>query len=70
MEEAAKRYGQIVVDVVDFIRKNKHPRMFLHQNNLVWVDGLNRPATWMSAMENGRPIVPRTGYVVEHNALW
>lgn len=70
MQEAADKYGQLVVDVVDFIRKNKHPRMFLHQNNLVWVDGTQRPATWMSAVENGRPIVPRTGYVVEHNALW
>lgn len=70
MQQAADKYGQLVVDVVDFIRKNKHPRMFLHQNNLVWVDGTQRPATWMSAVENGRPIVPRTGYVVEHNALW
>ncbi|HEY5508282.1 MAG TPA: amylo-alpha-1,6-glucosidase, partial [Paludibacter sp.] len=25
---------------------------------------------WMNAMENGRPITPRTGYVVEINALW
>lgn len=70
MQEAADKYGQLVVDIIDFIRKNKHPRMFLHQNNLVWVDGTQRPATWMSAVENGRPIVPRTGYVVEHNALW
>lgn len=70
MQQAADKYGLLVVDIVDFIRKNKHPRMFLHQNNLVWVDGTQRPATWMSAVENGRPIVPRTGYVVEHNALW
>jgi len=24
----------------------------------------------MNAKENGRPITPRTGYVVEINALW
>jgi predicted glycogen debranching enzyme len=34
------------------------------------VDGKERPATWMNAVEDGRPITPRTGYVVEINALW
>ncbi len=70
MEEAVKHYGEVCVDVIDYIRKNKHPRMFLHGNGLLWVDGTQRPATWMNAMENGRPITPRTGYIVEVNALW
>jgi len=26
--------------------------------------------TWMNSTANGRPVVPRTGYVVEFNALW
>ena len=69
-EEAARLYGQLVVDIVNFIRKQQHPRLFLHNNGLLWVNGTERPATWMNAMENGRPITPRTGYVVEHNALW
>lgn len=70
MKEAAEKYGQLCADVIEFIRKQKHPRMFLHSNGLVWVDGTERPATWMNAVENGRPITPRTGYVVEINALW
>jgi len=70
IEEASSFYGKIVVDIVEFIRKNNHPRMFLHPNGLLWVNGLDRPATWMNAVENGRPITPRTGYVVEINALW
>ncbi|MBR4546823.1 MAG: glycogen debranching enzyme family protein [Paludibacteraceae bacterium] len=69
-EEAVKLYGQLVLDIIDYMRKNKHPRAFLHPNGLLWVDGTQRPATWMNAMENGRPITPRTGYVVEINALW
>lgn len=69
-EEAARLYGQLVVDIVNFIRKQQHSRLFLHNNGLLWVNGTERPATWMNAMENGRPITPRTGYVVEHNALW
>lgn len=68
--ETAKLYGQLVIDIVDFIRKNNHPRMFCHPNGLLWVNGLERPATWMNAVEYGRPVTPRTGYVVEINALW
>lgn len=70
IDQAAQKYGQICADIIEMIRKQRHPRMFLHSNGLTWVDGLSRPATWMNAMEDGRPITPRTGYVVEINALW
>jgi predicted glycogen debranching enzyme len=70
LEEATRLYGQLVIDIMLFIRRQQHPRLFLHNNGLVWVDGKERPATWMNAVENGRPITPRTGYVVEINALW
>ena len=70
IDETAKLYGDLIVDVVNFIRKQHHPRLLLHNNGLVWVDGKTRPATWMNALEDGRPITPRTGYVVEINALW
>ena len=70
IEEAAKRYGAICAAIVTYIRKQQHPRMFLHSNGLLWVDGHDRPATWMNAVEDGRPITPRTGYIVEFNALW
>lgn len=70
MEEAVAKYGDICIAVMDFIRQQKHPRLMVHTNGLVYVEGRQRPATWMNAMENGRPITPRTGYVVEINALW
>jgi predicted glycogen debranching enzyme len=44
--------------------------MVLHNNGLLHVNGTESPATWMNAVEDGRPITPRTGYVVEINALW
>lgn len=70
MEETAKKYASICALIIDFYRKQNHPRAFLHGNGLLWVDGTKRPATWMNAVEDGRPITPRTGYVVEINALW
>jgi len=69
-EEAAAKYGKIVLEIVDFIRRQKHPRLLLHSKGLLYVDGRTSPATWMNAVENGRPITPRTGYIVEINALW
>jgi predicted glycogen debranching enzyme len=68
--QAAEKYGRIVADIIAFIRKQKHPNLFLHENGLLYTNGKVKPATWMNAMENGYPITPRTGYIVEINALW
>lgn len=70
VKQAAEKYAQLCEDIVGFYRKQNHPRAVVHQNGLIWVDGSQRPATWMNATENGWPITPRTGYVVEINALW
>lgn len=70
IKDAAELYGQICVDIIGFIRKQEHPKMLLHTNGLLHVEGTETPASWMNAMEDGRPITPRTGYVVEINALW
>jgi predicted glycogen debranching enzyme len=70
IEEAATRFESIATNIIAFIRKQNHPNLFLHNNGLVYVNGTEKPATWMNALENGRPITPRTGYVVEINALW
>lgn len=70
LSEAVSRYEELVTNIVQFIRKHNHPNLFLHSNGLLYVNGTEKPATWMNAMENGYPITPRTGYVVEINALW
>ena len=70
LEKAAERFEEICSDIISFIRKMNHPRVFMHNNGLLHVNGTERPATWMNAMEDGLPITPRTGYVVEINALW
>ncbi|MBQ0119097.1 MAG: glycogen debranching enzyme N-terminal domain-containing protein, partial [Bacteroidales bacterium] len=69
-KQAADKYGALCVRIIDFYRRQYHPRTFLHPNGLLWVDGVSRPATWMNAVEDNRPITPRSGYVVEINALW
>ncbi|MFZ4725209.1 MAG: glycogen debranching enzyme N-terminal domain-containing protein [Paludibacter sp.] len=70
LQEAAIKYEEIATKIIAFIRKQNHPNLFIHNNGLLYVNGTEKPATWMNAIEDGRPITPRTGYVVEINALW
>ena len=69
-EEARTRYGQFVKDVMCYLADGKHPNLAVHDNGLVYVDGREKAFTWMNSTVNGRPIVARTGYIVEFNALW
>ncbi len=70
VKQASDKYAGLCEDIISYYRKQHHPRAWVHQNGLIWVDGTRTPATWMNATENGWPITPRTGYVVEINALW
>ncbi len=69
-EESGKKYGKLVKDIVDFIMEGNHPNLYIQDNGLVKIDGRNQAATWMNSEVNGKPVVPRSGYVVEINALW
>ena len=69
-EECYKKYGQFIKDVILFIQDNKHPNLKLMENGLLYTDGKDKAVTWMNSTANGRPVVPRTGYIVEFNALW
>ena len=70
-KEAAKgKYGQLVKDVMNYLLAGKHPNLQLHDNGLVYANGRDKAITWMNSTANGRPVVPRTGYIVEFNALW
>ena len=65
-----KKYHKLVTEIVDFIREGRHPYMTLRDNGLLYIDSKDQALTWMNATVDGKPINPRTGYVVEINALW
>ena len=69
-EKCREMYGGLVLDIVDFIYEGNHPNLFPDDNGLVRINGRERALTWMNSTANGCPVVPRTGYVVEINALW
>ena len=70
VEAGYKKYGKLVSDIVNYIIKGGHPNLRLDENGLLYSNGRDRAVTWMNSTANGRPVVPRSGYIVEFNALW
>ncbi len=69
-EKGYKMYGQLVRDIMEYIVAGGHPNLTLEENGLLHTEGRDRAVTWMNSTANGRPVVPRTGFIVEFNALW
>ena len=68
--KCVERYGQLLLDIMDYLRGGGHPNLFVHENGLVYANGRDQAITWMNSQSGGRPVVPRSGYIVEFNALW
>lgn len=69
-DETARRYAGIVGRIIDYIADGGHSNLGVDDNGLVATIGTGNPVSWMNSMLNGRPLIPRTGYLVEFNALW
>ena len=69
-EACRARYGKLVDDIIDYIVDERHPNLHLDDNGLLYANGRDKAITWMNSTANGRPVVPRSGYIVEFNALW
>lgn len=69
-EAAAERYGAFVSELLDYVLANRHPRLHADSNGMLSTDGTLTPASWMNSVWEGRPVIPRTGYLLEINALW
>ena len=70
-DKARERYGNLLVRALDFIMSGEHPNLKVDLNGLVTSDGTRTPISWMNSTNpDGTPLIPRTGYLVEFNALW
>lgn len=69
-EQCRKKYGDLLVDIIQYIRQRKHDNLFIHENGLLYANGKDKAITWMNSSVNGRPVTPRSGYIVEVNLLW
>ena len=69
-DKCYQMYGKLLNDIVKYIVKGGHPNLRLDENGLLYSNGRDRAVTWMNSTANGHPVVPRSGYIVEFNALW
>ena len=69
-EKCYRKYGKLLRDMVYFILADTHPNLELRENGLLYSEGREKAVTWMNSTAGGHPVVPRTGYIVEFNALW
>jgi predicted glycogen debranching enzyme len=71
LADARQVYTELVAHVLDYILENNHPNLKVDAaNGLVSTNGTTTPVSWMNSVIDGRPVIPRTGYLVEFNALW
>lgn len=70
IDEARSRYVDLVARIINYITSGGHSNLLVEENGLVATIGTGNPVSWMNSMLDGRPLVPRTGYLVEFNALW
>lgn len=71
IEAARERYTDFVAATIDYILSDGHPNLRVDPaNGLLSTMGETSPVSWMNSSLNGRPVIPRSGYLVEFNALW
>lgn len=69
--EANYHYMQLIASILDYILDNRHTNLQVDAaGGLVRTVGTSEPVSWMNSKLYGKPVIPRTGYLVEFNALW
>src|SRR5690554_1135750 len=70
-ENFVGKYCDFLYEIIDYIAAGKHPNLAVDPDNgLLTTYGRDVAVSWMNATIDGKPAVPRTGYLVEFNALW
>ena len=70
MDAARALYAKDMTDMLDFIISDGHNNLRMHPDGLLTTNGTTQAVSWMNSHLDGHPVIPRTGYLVEFNALW
>lgn len=70
-ERFTEIYSDFLFDIIAYITAGKHPNLAFHEEEgLLTTYGREIAVSWMNAQQDGHPMIPRSGYLVEFNALW
>ncbi len=68
-ESVWKKYGKHILALLRQLKEGKFIAK-IHDNGLLYIPEEHPTSTWMGEFSDGKPVTPRTGFVVEINALW
>lgn len=69
-DAARERYMPFIAKILNWIIAGGHANLQIETSGLVGTTGTNTPVSWMNVTSNGWPLIPRSGLLVEFNALW
>lgn len=69
-DAARERYMPFIAKILNWIIAGGHANLQVETSGLVGTTGTNTPVSWMNVTSNGWPLIPRSGLLVEFNALW
>jgi predicted glycogen debranching enzyme len=69
-KEVQNIFWDTIKGIINGFKNTELPGLHVAPNSLINITEKNKPLTWMNAMAVGKPVVSRTGYTVEINALW
>ncbi len=68
-EKVWKKYGKHIISIFRNLKEGKY-NADLQNNGLLYIPEDKPVSTWMKELYRGKAVTPRTGFVVEVNALW
>ncbi len=70
-DAARERYLTLLAEIADYVLGDFHPNLCVDpETGLLETLGTSQPVSWMNSVIDGKPVIPRTGKLVEFNALW
>jgi predicted glycogen debranching enzyme len=65
-----KSYGRKIKGMLKLYREGVGNVVRMEENGLLYCGETNIPRSWMNCVVEGVPVTPRSGYLVDVNALW
>lgn len=69
-DKTRKLFGKKVESILTTFLSGNNPNVQVHSNGLLYLPHKDKALTWVDALSQHGPLIPRWGYVVEINALW